>query len=62
MPLICSDKSVTRKEVELDELLDWEDFEEWRDLSLVTDDFFVVFCVAVRLQSIKNKFHKTNVK
>lgn len=28
MPLICSDESVTRKEVELDELLDCEDFKE----------------------------------
>lgn len=51
MPLICSEESLTRKEEELDELLDWKDFEELRDVSLVIDDFFIVFCVAVRLHS-----------
>lgn len=50
MPLICSEESLTRQEEEPDVLLDWED---WRDVSLVTDDFFLVCCVAVRLHSVK---------
>lgn len=57
MPLLCSDESVTRKEVELDELLDWENFE---DFNLVSDDFFTVFCVAVRLHSVKRNSTEKN--
>lgn len=52
MPLVCSDMSFARKEEELEELLDWKDLDEGRDVSLLTDDFFVVFCVAVRLHSV----------
>lgn len=53
MPLIWSEVSLTRNDVGLDELLDFADSEDWRDVSRVTDDFFVVFCVAVRLHSVK---------
>lgn len=48
MPLICSEELRPRKEAELDELLAWEEFED-------PDDFFVVFCVAVRLHSKDGK-------
>lgn len=60
MPLFWSEESLTRNEGEPDELLDSD---EWRDVSLVTDDFFTVFCVAVRLHSVKRNLtrYRSNV-
>lgn len=49
IPLLWSKESLTRKEEELEELWDWDEFD--RVVNLVTDDFFTVFCVAVRLHS-----------
>lgn len=59
MPLICSEDSLTRNDEEPDELLE---FEELRDVSLVTDAFFMVFCVAVRLHSVEKKKKSTRQK
>lgn len=47
MPM--SEESLMSKDEEPEVLLDSED---WRDVSLVTDDLFLVWCVAVRLHSV----------
>ena len=52
MPLGSSGESLARKE----ELLDSE---ELREVTPLTDDFFFVFCVAVRLQSEERKLMKS---
>lgn len=50
-PLGRSGESPVKKE-ELEVWLNWEELPERKDVALVTDnDFFSVFCVAVRLQS-----------
>lgn len=59
IPSLCSEMSLLRKE-ELEELLPREVL-EWRDVLLVSDDFFAVFCVAVRLHSVKKKTHMMKV-
>jgi hypothetical protein len=44
------------KKEKMEELLNWEELSEWRDVALVTgNDFFPVFCVAVRLHSVMRK-------
>lgn len=50
MPLLWSEVSLKRK---AEELLELDESEDWRDVSRVTEDFFAVFCVAVRLHSVK---------
>lgn len=50
MPLLCSEASLKRK---AEEWLEWDESEDCRDVSRVTEDFFAVFCVAVRLHSVK---------
>lgn len=61
MPLIDSELSLTRKADDPPELLDSEDIEELTDVNMVNEDFFAVFCVAVRLHSVKDTFLKMRI-